>query len=389
MYRRTIWTLLVITVLLFTACTARQTPSSQLPGPGSLSGDKATNLSVGEPWEIEWAKTLAAAKKEGLVVIYGASQLGQGRNAISKAFLDRFGISIDITTGRSAENAEKMLSQRRAGIYLVDAINSGTAPTIQRVYRPNGMLDPFEPALIIPEVVNPQMWIGGRVPWLDSGHFTIAPSAGVSGQLTINKDMVKPEEEIKSWNDLLDPRWKGKMVLNDLTIGGPGTNWFKGMTSIMGLDYLKKLARQEPVMSRDQRLNTDWVARGKYPVGIALNTSLAYEYINAGAPIRMWLPKEEGYLLSSSSAISLASKAPHPNAAKIFVNWYLSREGQEIFSRYAGEPSLRTDVPTDHLLKEEIPKPGFKYHSLLIEENLPGEADQKLAAEIFGHLMAK
>lgn len=179
------------------------------------------------------------------------------------------------------------------------------------------------------------------------------------------------------------------MIMNDLTIGGPGTNWFKGMMGMMGLDYLKNLAKQEPLMNRDMRLSVDWVTRGKYHIGIALNTSIAFEFIKVGAPIKMWLPKEGGYLLSGASSISMASKAPHPNAAKIFINWYLSKEGQEIFSRNSGEPSLRVDVPPESIPPIEVPQPGVKYYSLLIEENLPTEADQKLAAEIFGHLMAK
>lgn len=384
-----VWAFLLVIFSLFITCAPRQAPSTAPVVPAPLPGEARAKLPAREGWETEWEKTLAAARKEGWVVVYGASQLATAKNALSKAFKDKFGIGIDITTGRSAENAERILSQRRAGLYLVDAINSGTAPTIQRVYRPNGIFDPLEPALILPEVLNFQMWIGGKVPWLDSGRYTIAPSAGVSGQLSVNTTLIKPEEEIKSWLDLLDPRWKGKMTINDLTIGGPGTNWFKGMMSIMGLDYLKNLAKQEPIMNRDMRLNLDWVARGKYPIGIALNTSIAYEYIKVGAPLKLWLPKEGGYLLSGASSISLASKAPHPNAARIFINWYLTREGQEIFSHYSGEPSLRVDAPTEHLLPEEVPKLGVKYHSLLIEENLPGEADQKLAAEIFGHLMAR
>src|SRR3972149_508952 len=107
------------------ACAPESIPVEKAGSPGTVPSESKTTEKMS--WELEWEKTLAAAKKEGIVVVYGSSQLAQARIALSKVFKDKFGIGIDITTGRSSENAEKMLSQRRAGGYLVDAINSGTA----------------------------------------------------------------------------------------------------------------------------------------------------------------------------------------------------------------------------------------------------------------------
>lgn len=388
---------LVLLILSVFSCTigepSKEASTAVKPGAplSSTAGlkDSAAGTDVVNIAGNAWDRTVAEARKEGKVSVYGSTGLAVARDAISKTFMSRYGIEIDITTGRSSENAERMMSQRRAGLYTVDVLNSGPAPTIQRVFRPGGVLDPLEPALLLPEVKEPQNWIGGQLPWLDTGRYTIAPAAGTSGHLVVNTSLVKPEEELKSWLELLDHRWKGKMIINDLMLGGNGINWFKAMTDIMGLDYLKMLARQEPVMLRDQRLQVDWVARGRYSISIALPSAATYDYMKAGSPIKLWFPKEGGYLIAGSTCVSLVNRAPHPNAARVFINWLLTKEGQYIFSKYYGAPSLRVDVPTDHILPEEVPKPGVKYYNLLVEDNLPGDADIKLAGEIFGHLLAR
>lgn len=176
--------------------------------------------------------------------------------------------------------------------------------------------------------------------------------------------------------------------MNDPTIEGPGNNWFTGMVNIMGLDYLRELAKQEPIVLRDQRIQVDWLALGKYPITIQANSDAVTGAINAGVRLTEITPEEGTYMSSSQGNIALLNKAPHPNAAKIFINWLLTIEGQTQIVEAQRTHSLRIDVFTDKVDASRLRIPGKKYFSVVSEEVLlqtPKNREQ--AREIFGHLV--
>lgn len=112
-------------------------------------------------------------------------------------------------------------------------------------------------------------------------------------------------------------------------------------------------------MLRDQRLQVDWVARGKYPIALWPRSGDVAEFQEAGAPIALVDVKEGTYL--SEAIIALMNKSPHPNASRIFINWVLTKEPQTILQNYLQKQSARVDVPTDELDHLKIRKPGEKY----------------------------
>jgi iron(III) transport system substrate-binding protein len=129
------------------------------------------------------------------------------------------------------------------------------------------------------------------------------------------------------------------------------------------------------------------LAHGKYPVLVAGSADEVNPFIRNGAPIAI-VPTEDSRTLSPSSGIvSLINRAPHPNAAKLFLNWILTKEGQTIMTTTIGLASRRTDVPTAHLLPEVVPQPGKKYIEYTEESTTGAEEAQKLAKEIFGPLL--
>lgn len=381
----------VITLLIFLIGSCKAPSGTSLPP--SVDIKTATQAPVakveGGP---EWEKTLALGKKEGWVTVY--STLGsEVRNAFIDAFPKATGIHLDFLAGRSVQISQKITMEYSSGVNMVD-IYTGGLNTIIDDMMAKGYLQPIKPALILPEVTNPNMWINKQLNFADKNEDTIFSFRANPGgwTVTINTERVK-KEDISSFYDLLNPKWKGKIALNDVTVAGSGQKWVSMALLFYGLneDYMRQLAKQEPYMTRDERQQAEWVAHGKYPIGIAVSSDVAAEFRSAGAPILEISPKEEKmYLSTGGGNVVLFKKAPHPNAAKVFINWLLSKEGQTAFSLARQDASARVDVPTDHLPYNKKLDPNYKYividKEVLINDAKYKETQDK-AREIFGHLL--
>ncbi len=297
--------------------------------------------------EAEWDALVKKAQKEGRVVIYGAS-MGDASARFKKAFGDRYGIELEFQVGRgSGEIVQRLLTERRAGLYAADIGNGGLL-TFFKVITPANIALPLEPLIMLDEVKDPRKWRVGRLPFLGKKKQIVAPASMTSHYITVNGNMVK-ESEITSFDDLLDPKWKGKIIINDPTITGRGNNWFSYMMLQLygrekGAEYMKKLVANQPMVLRDERLQVEWIAKNKYPVLIAGKQTIVESFINAGAPLK-WVKLKDAAMLTSGSFYMYAYKnAPHPNAQKVFLNWILSKEAGDIIAKAGGFPSERTDV---------------------------------------------
>lgn len=218
----------------------------------------------------------------------------------------------------------------------------------------------LDDALILPEVKDPKAWWSGSLLWVDRKHFSLAFNAYSLPAYAINTEMVKPEE-LKSYRDLLDPKWKGKIIINDPTIAGIGEKGLSFVLVTMGVDFVKDLAKQEPFIVRDQRLQVEWLAQRKFPIGLFCKSDPIAEFVKAGAPIKELIPIEGQALTSGSGNLPLVDGAAHPYAASLFINWLLSKEGQILFSKASLVQSAREDIPTDYLDPVKLRQPGVKY----------------------------
>jgi len=297
--------------------------------------------------QAEWDSLVKAAQKEGRVVIYGAS-MGDASGHLKKAFSDRYGIEMEFQVGRgSGEIVQRLLTERRAGLYAADMGNGGLL-TFFNVITPANIALPLEPMIMLDEIKDPAKWRIGRIPFLGKKKQIVAPASMTSHYIAVNGDMVK-EGEITSFDDLLDPKWKGKIVINNPTIPGRGNNWFSYMMLQLygketGPEYMKKLLLNQPMVLRDERLQVEWVAKKKYPVLVAGKQTIVQSFISAGAPLK-WVKLKGAAMLSSGSFYLYAyQNAPHPNAQKVFLNWMLSKEAGEIIAKTGGFPSERIDV---------------------------------------------
>jgi iron(III) transport system substrate-binding protein len=296
----------------------------------------------------EWDELVKAAQREGEVdvILYGGINLQDGA---VQAFEKKYGIKVNYQTGSSRQHAERILAERRLGRYTVDAWIGGANTALTKLI-PNGVLQPIAPLLVDPEVKDPSNWFQGEHHYTDpEGRYIYTWGAAPSNIVIYNTNMVNPDE-IRSYWDLLDPKWKGKMVAMP-----PGRQGVGALSVPMvlhpkiGYEWFRRWANEMDVtIVEDSRQGAEWVALGRFPLGVFRFGEQALALEKQGLPIRSYLPhpmKEGEILTASADNLMAVDKAPHPNALKLFVNWALSREAQQLFIK-VGErtDSLRTDV---------------------------------------------
>jgi ABC-type Fe3+ transport system substrate-binding protein len=296
---------------------------------------------------VEWERTVEAAKKEGKVVVSIPSS-GELRRGIEKVFKQRFGIDAELNTGSAASIVGKIRQESKSGAPYFDLHMGGGESMITGLLA-EGVLAPLEPTLILKDTKDPNNWWGGHI-WLDNAKRHIYASQAYQVELIwCNTDIAKPEE-IRSLTDLLNPKWSGKIGYLDPRTPGAGSSMWSFLWKLKGEDYLKKLAGQKLFLSRDQRVLAESLARGK----IALVAGLSYysflPFAKAGLPVKsVAISRDEIYVSGGSGNVAIIKGAPHPNATKVFINWFLGQEGQEVYSRAMGQATRRLDVDTQWL----------------------------------------
>ena len=313
-------------------------------------------------WKKEWMETLAAARKEGRVVLVGSTDPTVRRELTAK-FQKRFGITLEYLGVRSGEMVGRVRIERRAGAHTIDAWMSGTI-TAATILYPEKWLTPLKPTLVLPEVLDASKWKKGK-PWFTDprGEYVLRLNNYVSAILYLNTKYVKVKE-IQSIKDLLNPKWKGKISVYNPSVQGSGSNIAAFLYMSLGEDFVKKLyVDQRPGISRNFRQVGDWLAQGKYPITIGLRERVADRVRADGIPVETiyrlrGLPER---VVAGIGNIALMNRPPNPNAARVFANWITSKEGLETYSRAYGTPTLRNDVDESFLPPRIIPRPGVEY----------------------------
>ncbi len=293
----------------------------------------------------DWERLVANARKEGTLIVVGTS-LGDTKAIISKAFREKFGVNIQYLDGWGAEVTAKVMAQRAAGLYTVDVGHTGDGTFFEM--QPYHITVPLEPFLVLPEVVDGSKWRGGKLPFIDKEKQIMSFVLMSNPPAIVNTNTVK-DNEIRRNVDLLNPKWKGKIVFGDPTITGTGNNWFTHVVNVLhsreeGIKFMRDFAKQEPAIYRDNRMLLEAVAKGKYPVGVSASMALTAQFKQLGAPIGYAGLADKAFVTPGAGNIYVFDRAPHPNATKLYVNWLLSKEGAELWAPAHGYPSLRLDV---------------------------------------------
>ena len=312
-------------------------------------GSNLARGQTGQAAQSEWNRIVETGKREGKVVV-SVPASAELRKEIEKTFKQRFGIETELIAGRAASIVGKIQQEAKAGVYNFDVHMGGSESMVTGLLSEN-LLEPFEPAIVLSEVKDPKNWWGGHI-WVDNAkRYIYSSQAYQTENIWYNTEQVKPEE-IRSFNDLLNPKWSGKIGYLDPRTPGSGTSIWSFLWQLKGETYLKQLADQKLFLSRDQRVLAESLAKRKIALVVGLTYYSFVPYLKAGLPVKpLPNPRDEVYVSGGSGHLTIIKGAPHPNATKVFVNWFLGKEGQEVFGKAMGQGTRRFDVDT-HWLKE-------------------------------------
>jgi len=305
-------------------------------------------------WQQEWDKTIAAAKKEGKVVV-GLPPSAELRRELEPAFKNRFGFEMEIFQATGPQIANRIVTEAKAGVRYFDSFIFGSCTGVPLIK--SGHFDPIEPYMILPEVKDAKNWWGGHV-WMDNVtnsklFYSFIATKSTEGYW-INTTLAKPEE-FRSLEDLLNPKWKGKIGLSDPRVAGSGLSVWSYLWESKGEEFLKKLVAQELFVTQNLRQLAESLAKGKLAITLGIGLAQVEPFVKSGLPLKDLPDPVEGNPSSNGyGTLAIVKNPPHPNATKVFVNWLLSKEGQEIYSRVLLHGTRRLDVDTKWMAKQGV-----------------------------------
>jgi iron(III) transport system substrate-binding protein len=359
-----------------------------LVGLGFLGVSPANSAEAKPGAQAAWDKVVAGAKSEGALTIYGNT----GYDAIFAEFEKRYpGIKVVYVTGRGGPDiVPRILSEQRAEKYLGDLFLAGPTPAF--TLHQGKALDPVKPILTYPEVADESKWWQGKHQYVDKeGAYIFTFNGTFRVDVVYNTNLVNPKELSSYW-DLINPKWKGKVV-SFTQITAPHKFFF--YQPELGQKFLTQFFGQMDVVnSADMRQIADWLGVGKHAIGLFAspgNRSIG-KAREQGLPLGIFKAdhfKEGVALLTAAGSGALLKRAPHPNAAKLAMNWLLSREGQIAFQKnYVRETgaadSFRTDIPKDEIPVEFRRKEGVKYLDIDSAEYIDPKPVQDFYNKLWG-----
>jgi ABC-type Fe3+ transport system substrate-binding protein len=260
----------------------------------------------------DWDQVVAAGKKEGKVVIYNSANGATYFQNIINSFEKKYGITVDSLDLRASELTERIRAEQVAGRFLGDLELHSTSTIEQQIID-----GPYvEPIGRVPNSANLRAELPATEMYI--------PAWIQAYGILINTKLVQPEDEPKAWTDLLDPKWKGKILSDDTRPIGGGQTMFFVMQKTYGTPFNEKLAAQDLVFSRDLRNDARRVARGEYPIYIPQMFAMASDI--KGLPVKALVMKEGVPYVPINFA--RLRNSPHPNAALLFVNHFLEIDSQ-------------------------------------------------------------
>lgn len=333
---RVIWLIGIGVGLVGAACSPPTTPTAA-PTPA------ATPVAAG------WDGVAAAARQEGKLVLSTHAGTGYEKYValVKQALPD---LTVEATTIKASDFTARVVVEQQNAQYLWD-VHMGPVSNVYTVLTPANALEPIKPFLDELPADNKDggKWAGGFELFTDPKNpVTLITEFSDVGGVFINKDQVP--EGLSSLDELLDPKWKGKVAVYDPTVSNGGSMSLAGLLAVRGDDFLKKLiVENEAKYVATSNQLTQWVAEGRYPIGFGVDATQLAELQKQGVGLNVVRDKSFGDY-SLASGLSVLKHAPHPNAVKVYLNWALSREGQIAWAQNASvdASSRRLDVPVFH-----------------------------------------
>jgi len=325
-------------------------------------------------FEQEWSKLVAAAKQEGTLSVASGGAPSRQYRPVMDVFSKKFGVKVEVSTGNATDTVNRVLAERKAGRYIMDVALISSRENNQRLV-PSESLVPFAPLLIHPEVLDTSNWYLGRYWYADKASayvFIYHVTKEDQYETWYNTEKLKEADvaSLRKQTDFFDPRWKGKIL-------GQGMGDPSGIRQMIdsyfepdrGQEWVRTyLLNAGVTFSDDRRILETWLVGGRFPLqAVVTGTEELTALAKKGLPIKqIFLPKQVGLVRAGGSGccISVFSNAPHANAAKLFANWFLSKEGQTLTHTLIpniDRSSLRNDIPFGEVAPDQRRKPGVEY----------------------------
>lgn len=358
--------------LLLAACgtpTAAPSPNATPPSAvGAKAASPGSSSASNNAADGEWQTIVEAGKREGKVLIYGFLLTGPEGAAIAQEFKKQTGIQVDFVAGAGSPMYQRIRDEARGGAPAADLFE-GSQPW-PSIIQKDGVFVPLKekPLPVLRE--RESVWYVPPSVASPTGDYLASRFPSNPGHILVNSQLLKPEEYPKSFGEVANnPKYKGKLVwVNPKTTGDVAYKWtlWGYVAKSMTLEDVWRIySNQAPLQLPAPMDGAGAIARGE--AAIAFSTSSIEGLFQAGAPMKLLffpgVPFVEGI-----AGVGLVKDAPNPNAALVFVNWALSKEGQEVITKTAGIRSVRRDVPdgTPEGLKAEVVGGGSRGPTYLL-----------------------
>ena len=274
-------------------------------------------------------KVLAAAKKEGSVVVYHSVNR-KALKKVCKAYTEKFGVKAKCTRKGTGGIIKMITADNMAGVQKCDIISVGDKGMFL-IWKDKKMIQPYMGTTfnkMRKDLIEPGGW----------HHPARLTYYGIS----YSTKKVKKSEAPKDWDDIFRPEWKGKLGVVNPRTSGPGRLWLSGMIKIYGWDYFKKLSKMKPLIIKSSSTAAKLLIRGEVSVIVPGSDHSIAKRVKKGQPVALVYPKSG--LVGKDSRVAICAGAPHINAAKLWIDFETSIEGQTLISHTAAYPPTRTDV---------------------------------------------
>jgi iron(III) transport system substrate-binding protein len=337
---RLLFSLCAAVALLGTGCSAAAPAAQPTTAPQAAAKPAAAD---------DWQRVVAAARQEGKLVLSTHAGAGYEKyvEQVKKALPE---LQVQATTIKASDFIARIVVEQQNGQFLWD-VHMGPVSNVYTVLTPANGVEPIMPFLdaLQGDIKDDSKWAGGFQFFTDPRNpVTFITEFSDVGGVYVNKEHIPAG--LSGLDDLLDPKYKGKIAVYDPTVSNGGSMSLAGLVGTRGDDFLKKLiVDNEAKYVATSRQLTEFVAQGRYPIGFGADATQLAELQKQGVGTKVERNRGFGNY-SLATGVSVLKNPPHPNAAKVYLNWALSKDGQSAWAEYAtvDANSRRLDVPNFH-----------------------------------------
>jgi iron(III) transport system substrate-binding protein len=318
---------------------------SQPSAPAPATNVSAPQTAASAAGPADWNAIVAAAKQEGTLVL--STHAGSGYEkyveAVRQALPD---LKVEATTIKASDFAPRVIVEQQNGQFLWD-VHMGPSSNMFTVVAPANGLEPIKPFLanLQPDVRADSKWAGGFELFTDPNNpQTFISQLSANPGIFVNKDLLP--EGVATPDDLMNPKLKGQIAVYDPTNSNAGAFALADLVAKKGDDFLKTLlADQQVQFVSTSRQLTDWIAQGRYPVCMGVDQTQLADLQKQGLGKNVEAIMSFGTTVLASG-VDVLKNPPHPNAARVYLNWALGQAGQEAWATLSAvwATSRRLDV---------------------------------------------